>query len=114
MEPCIQAIIDRYSSRTAGSDYLLPILVDSNSYNSALRVQNNRLQSISKMLEMDTPLSTYVARHSWASLAKRNGVSLQIISESMGHDNENTTRIYLASLDRSVIDEANAMLLSKI
>jgi site-specific recombinase XerD len=114
MEPCIQAIIDRYSSRTAGSDYLLPVLVESTSYSSALRVQNSRLQSISKILGLEAPLSTYVARHSWASLAKRNGVSVQIISESMGHDNEATTRIYLASLDRSVIDEANAMLLSKI
>jgi integrase len=114
MEPCIQTIIERYLHRTAGSDYLLPMLVETKSYNSALRVQNIRLQSISTILGLDTPLSTYVARHSWASLAKRNGVSVRIISESMGHDNENTTRIYLASLDRSVIDEANAMLLSKI
>jgi site-specific recombinase XerD len=114
LEPCIQAIIERYTPRIAGSDYLLPILTESTNYSSALRVQNSRLQSISKILELDAPLSTYVARHSWASLAKRNGVSVQIISESMGHDNENTTRIYLASLDRSVIDEANAMLLSKI
>jgi site-specific recombinase XerD len=114
IEPCMSAIIERYAPRTAGSDYLLPILVESKSYNSALRLQNSRLQSISKIMGLDTPLSTYVARHSWASLAKRNGVSVQIISESMGHDNENTTRIYLASLDRSVIDETNAMLLSKI
>ncbi len=114
MEPCMNAIVERYAHRTAGSDYLLPILIESKSYNSALRVQNSRLQSISTKLGLETSISTYVARHSWASLAKRNGVSLQIISESMGHDNENTTRIYLASLDRSVIDDANAMLLSKI
>jgi site-specific recombinase XerD len=114
MEPCMKTIVERYAHRTAGSDYLLPIMIESKSYNSALRVQNSRLQSISTILGLETPISTYVARHSWASLAKRNGVSLQVISESMGHDNENTTRIYLASLDRSVIDDANAMLLSKI
>jgi len=111
IEPCIQRIIDRH---TAEGEYLLPILTGTVGYTSALRTQNSRLQRISKLLGLDTSLSTYVARHSWASLAKRSGVSLQVISEGMGHDNENTTRIYLASLDRSVIDETNAMILSKI
>lgn len=114
IEPCLERIITHYALRTAGSDYLLPILPEATSYDSALRVQNSRLQTLSRILGQDRALSTYVARHSWASLAKRNGVSLQVISESMGHDNENTTRIYLASLDRSVIDDANAMILSRI
>jgi site-specific recombinase XerD len=111
VEPCIQRIIDRHPVE---GEYLLPILTGTVGYSSALRLQNGRLQRISKMLGLSTPLSTYVARHSWASLAKRSGVSLQVISEGMGHDNEATTRIYLASLDRSVIDDANAMLLSKL
>lgn len=57
------------------------------------------------------PLTMYVARHSWASVAKNNNVPLSVISESMGHDSESTTQIYLASLDTSIVDNANRMIL---
>jgi site-specific recombinase XerD len=60
---------------------------------------------------LEKPLSSYVARHSWATLAHHKGVSIEIISESMGHENENTTRIYLASLGQSIIDKANASII---
>ena len=49
----------------------------------------------------------YVGRHSWASIAKSRNVPISVISEGMGHDSENTTQIYLASLDTSVVDKAN-------
>ena len=49
------------------------------------------------MLGLDKPLSSYVARHTWATQAKRQGVSLSVISEAMGHTSENTTRIYPVS-----------------
>ena len=52
-----------------------------------------------------------MARHSWASAAKAKGVPVGVISEGMGHDNEATTRIYLASLDTSAVDRANALIL---
>ena len=66
------------------------------------------------MLGIDIPLTMYVARHSWASAAKAKGVPLSIISQGMGHDSEATTRIYLASLDTSLIDKANAAIISSI
>jgi integrase len=108
VEKCMREIIDRYKEETV-DDYLLPIYNQEN-YNpvSHLRTYNKRLKRISKLLELDKPLSSYVARHSWATLAHHKGVSIEIISESMGHENENTTRIYLASLDQSIIDKANA------
>ena len=56
----------------------------------------------------------YVARHSWASIAKAEGISLSVISESMGHDSESTTQIYLASLDSSVIDKANQKIIKLV
>jgi hypothetical protein len=59
------------------------------------------------MLKLKTSLSSYVSRHSWATLALHGGVPVEVISESTGHENENTTRIYLASLDQSIIDRAN-------
>ena len=56
----------------------------------------------------------YIARHGWASIARSMNVPLPVISESMGHESESTTRIYLASLDNAVIDEANKMVINAI
>ncbi|PXZ43092.1 integrase [Sanguibacteroides justesenii] len=50
---------------------------------------------------------TYVARHSWATIAHRKGIPLHIISEGMGHHSERTTVIYLDSLDNRLLDKAN-------
>ena len=68
-------------------------------------------------IKLEICLKTIIDRYShysWATLAKKKGISTQIISESMGHNSEKTTRIYLSSLDRSVIDDANAKLISGI
>ena len=53
----------------------------------------------------------YIARHGWASVAKSKNIPLSVISEGMGHDSEETTRIYLASLDTCVVDRANSLIL---
>lgn len=53
----------------------------------------------------------YCARHGWVSVAKSKNIPLSVISEGMGHDSEETTRIYLASLDSYVIDQANSLIL---
>lgn len=55
---------------------------------------------------------SHVARHSWATAAKERDVSVGVISEAMGHDSENTTQIYLASIQTGKIDEANRDILS--
>ena len=66
------------------------------------------------MAGIDIPLTLYVARHSWASAAKAKGIPLSVISEGMGHDSEATTQIYLSSLDTSVVDKANGLILKAI
>lgn len=53
----------------------------------------------------------YISRHTWASIAKSKNIPISVISEAMGHDSESTTRIYLASLDTSVIDKANKLII---
>lgn len=53
----------------------------------------------------------YISRHTWASIAKSKNIPISVISEAMGHDSESTTRIYLASLDTSVIDNANKLII---
>lgn len=66
------------------------------------------------MAGVTIPLTLYVARHSWASAAKVKGIPLSVISEGLGHDSETTTRIYLAGLDTSIVDEANSLILSSL
>jgi len=112
VEKCIEEIIGRYKDLTI-ENYLLPIYSKLNrSSGSNLRTHNKRLKRISEILGLEKPLSSYVSRHSWATIAFRKGISVQIISEGMGHENEKTTRIYLASLDQSVIDNANAQIIT--
>lgn len=111
-EQCMQDIVDKYPKTT--SPYILPIIRsiannERRQYKNAICLVNRRLKEIGKILGISHPLTMYVARHSWASIAKEKNIPLSIISEGMGHDSEKTTLIYLASLDSSVIDKANSL-----
>lgn len=72
------------------------------------------LKKIGERLGLAIPLTTYVARHGWASIAKSRNIPISTISETMGHDSETTTRIYLASLDTSAVDKANSLILKAL
>lgn len=100
-------------------ELLLPILNPENGdlhtqYKKSMCITNYRLHRIGEILELPIPLTMYVARHSWASIARSHNIPISIISEGMGHEHEKTTRVYLASLDSSAIDHANALLLNKL
>jgi len=75
---------------------------------------NRNLKEIARLADISVSLSMYCARHSWASAAKGKNVPISIISEGMGHDSEATTQIYLASLDISLIDIANGIILKNL
>lgn len=115
-EKSMQEIIDKYPVNENG--YLLPIIkTDRNErlqYRNALRLVNNKLKEISVSIGLQARLTMYVSRHSWASIAKSQNIPLSVISAGMGHDSENTTQIYLASLDNSTIDKANNLILKKL
>lgn len=98
---------------------LLPIIKNPcrNERNVYLRKSysiNRNLKIIAERAGIKIPLTLYVARHSWASVAKAKRIPVSVISEGMGHDSEATTRIYLASLDNSVVDKANSIILKSI
>ena len=101
-----------------GSPYLLPILKcpygNRSQYKNALYRTNKNLKEIAKLAGLSIPLTLYVARHSWASIAKSKNIPISVISEGMGHDSEMTTQIYLASLDNSVVDKANTQILKDL
>lgn len=113
-EPCMQKIVNQYSSLS--SPFLLSVIKDltgntRKQYHNALTLINRNLKAIGKELGLVLPLTMYVARHSWASIARDEGIPLSVISEGLGHDSVNTTQIYLALLEPQVIDNANKKIL---
>lgn len=116
-EKPMQELIDKFD--TFGTPYLLPIIKNCDNdarkqYKSDAHRVNQSLKKIGKMLGLAISLTSYVARHSWASIAKSKNIPIATISEAMGHDSENTTRIYLASLDTTVVDKANSLILKSL
>lgn len=114
-EGCMQEILKSYGADTS-SPYLFSIIKEPSNnprkqYQNALFLINRHLKDIGKGLGLHQPLTMYCARHSWASIARNEGIPLSVISEGMGHDSEKTTQIYLASLKTEVIDKANRKIL---
>lgn len=112
-------IVERYAKQTEDTPYMLPIIqkTDGTEYKQYLRVQENvnrALKKIGRMIELKTPLTLYVARHSWASIAQDMNYSIALISEGMGHHSIRTTQTYLASIDTSRINEANRKIIRRI
>ncbi len=113
----MQVLLDKYPENS--SEYLLPIIRKPGTnerctYRNVGCGINRSLKTIASMVGVNLPLTLYVARHSWASAAKAKGIPLSVISEGMGHDSEATTQIYLASLETSVIDKANSLIMQSL
>ena len=119
--PTAMAIIEKYSrSEHSSEDYIFPILDKQvhitpqqifNRTHKVLRKVNRELKVLGEMIGLQMPLTTYVARHTYATVLKRSGVNIAIISESLGHSDLSTTQIYLDSFENSQIDEAMKNLL---
>ena len=121
VEPCIQTILSKYIDNDSILEFVFPILHSSSNelqnykeYHIALTDYNRSLKKLAKLAEVQTHLSSYTARHTWATIAHYHNVPLPVISESMGHTSETTTKIYLASFQNTVIDQANSSLLEKL
>lgn len=110
----MQEILDIYPWNP--TQYLLPIITD-NTVNQRYAYKymgakiNTKLKEVAEIAGVAIPLTMYVARHSWASIARAEGIPVSIISEGLGHEKESTTQIYLSTLDTSIIDKANGFIL---
>ncbi|GHV40075.1 tyrosine recombinase [Bacteroidia bacterium] len=113
-------IMNRYSLDSDNTGYIFPVLnknihkTEIQRYNRVHKVMgkvNKALKEISKIIGEEVNLTTYVARHSYATVLKRSGVSTSIISESLGHSSEKVTQIYLDSFENEQIDKAMENLL---
>ena len=110
-------IADRYGD--SETQYLLPIIeredgTERRQYRNKMLLVNRKLKKIAARAGLTTPLTMYLARHSWASIAKTKNISIGIISEAMGHDSETTTQIYLSSIQTNQIDNANRNILKDL
>ena len=114
-------IVEKYrKSNCTDEDYVFPILDRMihqtpqqifNRTHKVLGKVNRELKVLGKRIGLAIPLTTYVARHTYATVLKRSGVNIAIISESLGHSDLATTQIYLDSFENSQIDEAMKHLL---
>lgn len=116
-EKSMQDIVDKYPANQ--TQYMLPIITrqdgtERRQYLNKIMFVNRKLKQIALMAGVSTPLSMYVSRHSWASIAKLNNVPLDVISEGLGHENEKTTQIYLSAIQSNRIDEANSLILKRL
>lgn len=113
----IQTILDQY--RDNESEYIFPILSDlhktpmqiNTRIRSATKQLNNNIREIAKELKIDTHLTSYVARHTYATVLRKSGATTAEISESMKHTSEKTTKIYLEEIDPERIDKIHENLL---
>lgn len=121
LHPMALQIIEKYSKENhSESDYIFPIL-DQGVHKTATQIRerivstrkrtNHALKKIGAYLGIPLKVTTYVARHSYATVLKRSGVSTAIISESLGHSSEKITQIYLDSFENSQVSEAMMNLL---
>lgn len=109
----ILALFDR-----SESPYLFPILNEEHAtgkqqwyrIQKCLKRLNLELKEAAEVVGITVPLTSYVARHTFATTLKRKGVDVAVISESMGHESVNTTRAYLKRFGSEVLDAADQLL----
>ncbi|MCI1682880.1 MAG: site-specific integrase [Bacteroides sp.] len=112
LEPCALAILQKYASLKNDSPYLLSFVSKKGvagyrQYQSALRLYNLHLQKLSALLGLKVRLTSYVARHSWATAAYHQGIPVSLISESLGHASEKMTYAYLSCFNTGRLKLAN-------
>ena len=122
LEVLANEIIQEYIGRN--NKYLMPVLPENiveDSLNSKaiiyqwIKTTNKWLRRIATDCSIESDITTYVTRHSWATISKSLGYSNELIAEGLGHEYGNKiTNIYLDSFDQSVIDEANERIIKII
>ena len=119
LEKCMLDILEKYKAE--GTDYLFPILYKVKdgricpvSYPCALSRYNRSLKQLARRAGITVNLTSYVARHSWASIAYEQGVDLPVISKALGHTDTKTTLIYIEGIKDERLAEANRELLNRL
>ena len=109
--PNLQKILTYYTKKKKDTDFILPIVKGeklSDQYKDvlwALQRYNKRLKTLAKLAGIQENLTSYVSRHSFASIANEMEIPLTAISEMLGHERISTTQVYLSGFKKEVIDQ---------
>lgn len=118
IEPCMQDIINRYQSDNR--DYVFPLLKSGDTlqcqkaYRTMLNRYNHTLKVLGERAGVSRRLTSYVARHTWASIAYQSNVDLSVISKALGHTNPQHTPVYIQQINDNRVNEAVRKILTKI
>lgn len=119
LEKCMLDILEKYKAE--GTDYLFPILykvkdgkIQSVSYPCALNRYNRSLKLLARQAGISINLTSYVVRHSWASIAYHSNIDLPVISKALGHAETKTTLVYVSEIDDKRLATANRKLLREV
>tara|TARA_R110000782_G_scaffold237188_1_gene323288 strand:+ start:1960 stop:3240 length:1281 start_codon:yes stop_codon:yes gene_type:complete len=108
-------ILNEYNISEKGkNDLIFPIgyvntALGRSNYDQNRKRINGRFKILAEMVGFEGNMTTYVIRHSWATIAKKNGVPISVIGESLGHEDYSTTETYLDSFDHDTLDDANEL-----
>ena len=115
----IKTILDWYCDGKNADDYIFPIITrDKNpelmrkDIRNNLKTFNKYLRKVAEKCKIEAHLTSYVSRHSWATIAKRMGVELAVISDGLGHADMQVTQTYLDSIESDRIDDANDLIIA--
>lgn len=117
LQPCMQTIISRYQ---AEGDYVFPLLHTAdaqaayNEYLTQLNWYNRALKKLAQQAGIKENLTSYTARHSWATAAYHANVELPVISKALGHSNPQTTLTYLREIDDHRLEAANRRIINMV
>lgn len=118
LEPCMKDILSRYL--TDSSEYVFPIIKSSDNdkayseYQMMLNRYNKKMKILARKAGIQSRLTSYTPRHTWASLAYSNCIDLHVISKGLGHSNPQTTLTYIRQIDDNRLEEANHTIVSKV
>lgn len=111
--PQIKEIIDLYSVEKGSEEYIFPIIerpddpeLVRKDVNNKCKTYNKYLKIVAEKAKIEGGLTSYVSRHSFATISKHLGINIGTISDSLGHSNAATTEKYLKSMDTETIDQA--------
>ena len=121
LDATAEALLKLVANRDASSPYLFPIIQHADGsqeaykeYQAQLKLLNKHLVAIGQKLKIDQKLSSYTARHTWATLAFICNVNPAIISQSMGHSSIKVTETYLKPFQQEVINQANRLVMEYV
>lgn len=118
LEPCMKEIIKRYS--VYEREYVFPIIKSCNhdkayaEYQLMLNRYNKKVKILAQKAGIQSRLTSYTPRHTWASLAYNNSIDLHVISKALGHTNPQTTLTYIRQIDDTRLEEANHLMVGKV